>query len=330
MPVLRGLRSATVAFVLGLSSSLAALPANARGPLDAVVGVHAIVPQNARTAGSLGTERAGSGVVIEPGIVLTVGYLILEASRVDLALTDGHSIPANPLAYDHQTGFGLIEALAPLVAEPVMLGDSSTLEIGQDVLAASYGGRGALVPASVVDRREFAGYWEYLLEDAIFTAPPHPFFGGAALFGPRGELLGIGSLIVSDAGGKNQVLPGNMFIPIDSLKPILADMKRHGTAQRAARPWLGVYTREIGGELVVERVARRGPAERAGLAPEDRLLAVAGQAVSNLADFYRKVWSQGGPGSTVRLTVRRGGAAPRDLEIVAGDRADYYRLDPSL
>ena len=307
--------------------------ARAASPLDAVVGVRAEIPGDARTAEVLGTAREGSGILIGPdGLVLTIGYLILEAASAEITLHDGSAIPAEVVAYDYRTGFGLLRPLKAPDLPPIQFGSSRDLVEDSPVLVASFGGEGAgraaASAAYVVSRREFAGYWEYLLPDAIFTAPPHGGFGGAALIGPEGKLLGIGSLIVGDAAHPGAQMPGNMFVPIDALKPILAELAIHGRAQGPVRPWLGVYAEELRGRLFINRLAPGGPAATAGLARDDVILAVQGAPVHGLADFYRKVWALGTAGVTVPLTVLSGQKVI-DVAIPSGDRYDYLKLNPS-
>lgn len=329
-PVFRWVAPASAAAVLFLGLASQAMAA---GPLDAVVGVRVTVPADARTAQALGTEREGSGVVIGPdGLVLTIGYLILEAASAEIALHDDRAIPAEVVAYDHGTGFGLLRPLSNPDLSPIELGSSAQLVEDRPVMVASFGGAGVTRPAAsaayVVSRREFAGYWEYLLPNAIFTAPPHLGFGGAALIGPNGRLLGIGSLFVADAAEPGLRLAGNMFVPIDALKPILADLLAHGRALGPGRPWLGVFTEDLRGRLFVNRVAPQGPAAAAGLEPDDVILAVKGVPVRGMADFYRKVWALGEPGVEVPLTVLTDQGV-KELAINSRNRHDYLKLDPS-
>jgi S1-C subfamily serine protease len=296
----------------------------------AVVGVRAEVPDSARTARALGTERIGSGTVIDGnGLVVTIGYLIMEAARVELLLPAGGRMPAEILAYDHETGFGLLRAIQPLGVRPLALGDSAAVREGEPVLVTSFGGRNAVRPAVLVSRREFAGYWEYLLEDALFTSPPHPFFGGAALVGVDGRLIGVGSLAVGDAHPGRPPSPGNMFLPVDTLKEVMADLLTSGRSALGPRPWLGVNTREAEGRLLVQRVSEDGPAARAGLRPGDVIVAVGGEPVDTLAAFYRNVWARGGPGEVIPLTVIQAGVRS-DVAVRSGDRYGWLRLDPSL
>lgn len=294
-----------------------------------IVRVTTRIPASARTAATLGRERDGSGVVIDAnGLVLTIGYVMLEAEEAFIGLADGSKIPASLIAYDYDTGFGLLRATKPLGVKPIELGDSAALAAKDRVMVSSFGGQTMAMPAFVVSRRPFAGYWEYLLDNAIFTAPPHPAFGGAALLSGDGKLVGIGSLVIPDAAGPRIALPGNMFIPINRLKPILADLLDKGRAAAPRRPWLGMFSQEIQGKLFVTRVSPDGPAQAAGIRSGDLVVGVAGQPFKNLADFYRKVWSLGTPGVVVPLNVLRG-TAVTPISIKSGDRYRWLKLDRS-
>ena len=322
------------AFVFGCLSLVVLLqqPAPARGqasvnPLNAVVGVRAKVPPSARTAQTLGAEREGGGVVIgEDGLVLTIGYLIMEAVQTEIVEQDGSVVPADVVAYDYETGFGLLRPLARLDATPIELGDSTDLPEETKVLVAGPDGPS---PALVVSRREFAGYWEYLLPDAIFTAPPYRSFGGAALIGADGRLLGIGSLIVADAAQPGETFPGNMFVPISALPPIMEDLLREGRSTKPSRPWLGLYTQELRGHVLISRVAPGGPADKAGVGANAIVTAVGGHSVSTLAEFYRAIWALGEAGVPVPLTIVDRASGMREVTVTSGDRYDYLKLDPS-
>ena len=313
-----------------LAALVVAAPGVARAEITedvfaAVVRVDAEVPADARTARSLGTERSGSGVVIDAsGLIVTIGYLILEADSVEVA-AGGRRAPAEIVAYDHATGFGLLRAALPPGIRPLELGDSGALDERAVVLVAAHGGPEAAQQVMVVSRREFAGYWEYMLDNAIFTSPPHPQFGGAGLIDGDGKLLGIGSLIVGDAFQGDSLLPGNMFVPIDLLKPILGDMLAFGHGTGPRHPWLGMITEEVRGHVFVNRVSSYGPARKAGVEPGDIVVAVAGEAVSSLAELYRRVWALGAPGVDVSLTVVRDGAV-HEIVVRSADRYDFLRL----
>jgi len=297
--------------------------------LSGVVRLSADIPPQARTARALGTRREGSGVVIDDeGLVLTIGYLILEAMAVTVHDAAGVPVGADVVAYDHQSGFGLVRAKRSLEVPPIRLGDSHPVRERARVLVVPHGGPQAVQPAFVASRRQFTGYWEYLLEDAIFTVPPHPNWSGAALLGDDGKLLGIGSLIVRDALPGEVTLAGNMFVPIDLLKPILADLLSEGHRPGPSRPWLGMFSTDVPGGALVTSVAPGGPAQQAGIAPGDVVVGVSGEAVRDLAGLYRKVWESGAAGVEVPLTVRRGAEA-LDVVVTSGDRSDYLRLDPS-
>jgi S1-C subfamily serine protease len=297
--------------------------------LTAVVGIHATIPAGARTAGTLGTERVGSGVLIDSsGLIVTIGYLILEAERVEIMLPGGELVPVEVVAYDYETGFGLLRATADMKIRPMELGSSTELTLGEQMLVASYGGSQTVRPAIFAGEREFAGYWEYLLEDALFTVPPYPRFGGAALIASSGKLIGIGSLAVGDAIDGEQMVPGNMFLPIDRLKSVLGDLLTDGRSSGPRKPWLGIYTEEIEGRLLVRRVADEGPAMAAGIEPGDIIAAAGGKPVVSMADFYRKVWAQGEPGDMISITVVKG-TGVYELEIRSGDRYQWLRLQHS-
>lgn len=298
--------------------------------LNAVVGVRADIPPNARTADSLGLLREGSGIVIgEDGLILTIGYVILEAGLVEITGPDGRPVAADIVGYDHETGFGLVRAAHPLDLKPVALGDSAALKPRDEVLVVSQGDPPAVHPALVVSRRDFAGYWEYLLPDAIFTSPPHGAFGGAALIGRDGRLLGIGSLLVGDSRGDGSALPGNMFVPIDALKPILPELLKTGRSTHPPRPWLGLFAEELQGHIVVTGVSAGGPAAGAGIRPGDMIVSVAGAPIDGLADFYRKVWALGDPGVEVPLRVLRADGATAEVTVRSGDRYAWLRLEPT-
>ena len=279
--------------------------------LGAVVGLRALVPSDAFTAEILGTERVGHGALIRnDGIILTIGYLITEAETVWISLSGGRTVPGHVLGYDQETGFGLVQALAHL-DEPVLpLGRSGKAEVGMRVVVAGSGGRSRSVAARIIAKQEYAGYWEYLLEEAIYTAPAHPFWGGTALIGPAGDLLGIGSLQIqasSSAAGRREADEANMIVPIDLVKPILDDLTTIGRPSRPARPWLGLYATEIDSTVALLGVAARGPAHEAGLREGDIVLAVAGNTVSGLAGLFRRIWALGDAGVTVPLTINREG-----------------------
>jgi S1-C subfamily serine protease len=297
--------------------------------LAAVVGLHAIVPPDAFTAETLGTERAGNGVLIRgDGLVLTIGYLVTEAESVWLHLADGRPVPGHVLAYDQATGFGLVQALARLDLPALDFGVSAAAKPGDRVVVAGAGGRSRSVAAKIVGKQEFAGYWEYLLDEAIFTAPAHPNWGGTALIGSAGDLLGIGSLQLQRAAAGEQGELMNLIVPIDLLKPILDDLLRHGRADRPPRPWLGFYATEIEDKIVIVGLASRSPAQRAELQQGDIVLAVAGTEVSDLATLFRKIWSLGDAGIEVPLTVYRDGRTFQ-VRVASGDRNRFLKA-PSV
>lgn len=299
--------------------------------LDAVVGIEATVPSLARTAKTLGERRQGSGAVIsDDGLILTIGYLILEANAVDVITQDGRRLAAEVVSYDHDSGFGLVRAQQSLGVEPLVLGDSLSLGANDQALVATRDGISQARGVEIVARREFAGSWEYLLDGAIFTKPPHRGFGGAALIGSDGTLLGIGSLFVANAGDTAQPVPGNMFVPVDILKPILAELVETGRRQGPGRPWLGIYPQTFQGHVYLSRVADGGPADAVGLREGDLIIAVNGANVADIPDLYRAIWATGRAGSPVVVTILSSGGNPRDVSIPSIDRRAWLRLDQSL
>jgi len=292
--------------------------------LQSVVSLRSEVPEDAYTASILGTEREGNAVVIDDRLVLTIGYLIAEATKIMLADANGKVAAARVVAYDYDTGFGLARAVERFDVPPLALGRSASIGIGDAVVTGGFGGVEHSVAAKVIDKREFAGYWEYLLDEAIFVAPAHPNWGGTALLGADGRLVGIGSLFVPDAGRGGEATRGNMFVPIDLLPPIFDDLLTVGRINRPPRPWLGMFVTDGEERLVVAGFAPGGPAQRADVRIGDLVIAVAGQPVATLADLFREVWRNGDAGSTVKLSVLREGRLV-DLPIKTASRYDFLK-----
>jgi S1-C subfamily serine protease len=292
--------------------------------LDSMVLLRAEVPEDAFTAGILGTERIGNGVVIrDDGLVLTIGYLITEATTIWLNTNRGAAVAGHALAYDQPTGFGLVQPLGKLGVQALARGTAASCRVGDDVVVAGHGGRKHALRAKLIAKREFAGYWEYVLDEALFTAPAHPHWSGAALIGGEGRLLGVGSLMVQEESA-GRTVQGNMFVPIDLLEPILEDMLKHSRAKRPARPWLGLYATEVKGHVVVSGLAGGGPAERSGVQAGDIVMEVSGERVGGLADLFRRIWSIGPAGVEVPLTLVREGAVSR-IQVRSADRQDLLK-----
>jgi S1-C subfamily serine protease len=330
--VARWMRSLLVASVAVLLTVSAAAAQNAwvEELASAVVRIKTHINPEGRTVEGLGREREGSGVLIDSdGLVLTIGYLMVEAYAAEVVTNDGRTVPASVVGYDHESGFGLLRTLEPLKLKPMALGKSSEIKERDPVLVASFGGAAMVAPAYVVAKREFAGSWEYMLDDALFTSPPHPAWSGAALINREGKLVGIGSLIVGDAVGGGDKTPGNMFVPIDRLPPILADLIASGRIPGPGRPWLGLNAEELRGRLFVSRVTPGGPADKAGVKRGDVIVGVKGEPPKNLADFYRKVWAQGDAGVSVLLELLQDSAVRR-LDIKSINRLDHLKLKSSF
>lgn len=292
--------------------------------LDAVVLLRAEIAEDAFTAPILGTERAGNGVVIrQDGLVLTIGYLITEAESIWLTTNRGTVVQGHALAYDQGTGFGLVLPLGSLGVPPLERGATAGVDAGAEVVIIGHGGVSHSLKAKLIAKREFAGYWEYVLDEALFTAPAHPQWGGAALVGEDGRLIGIGSLLVQESvAGK--AVDGNMFVPIDLLEPVLDEMLRLGRAAGPPRAWLGIYATEMDGHVVIGGLAPGGPAERAGVKLGDLVLEVAGERVGGLAEMFRRIWSAGPAGSEVALTLSRRGASS-SVRLQSADRNDFLK-----
>jgi S1-C subfamily serine protease len=315
------------ATALKIPASAQPKPADYRYDLEqalaAVVGLRAVVPQDAFTAETLGTERAGNAISIGNGLLLTVGYLITEAESVWLHLHNGRIVAGHAAGFDGETGFGLVQMLERVEIPSLSMGNSDALAVSEKIVLAGAGGRTHSVAGRVAARQEFAGYWEYLLDDAIFTAPAHPNWGGTALINAQGELVGVGSLqLERERAGRNE--PLNMAIPINLAKPVIDDLRKFGRVNRPVRPWLGIYSTEVDDKVVVVGIAPKGPADRAEVRTGDVLAAVAGEKVSTLAELYRRLWALGPAGVEVPLTIYRDGVT-FDVAVNSSDRSKFLR-----
>jgi len=298
--------------------------------LGSVVRIKARALPDARSSATLGSAREGSGVIIDDkGHILTIGYLVIEAEAIEVTTANGKTGPATLTGYDHATGFGLLRAVLPLEAKPIGLGASAALSLREPVLVAPHGGRDSLNVAYVVSTRQFAGSWEYLLESALFVSPPNPAWAGSALISREGKLVGVGSLLVRDSEETGTPLPGNMFVPIDLLKPILADLIEKGQASSPPRPWLGMATEELQGRLFVTRVSPEAPADEAGVRRGDIIIGVGADPVTTHAELYRRLWSLGPAGTIVTLQVLQG-AIVKEIKVQSIDRTKYFRAKPTV
>jgi S1-C subfamily serine protease len=306
------------------------LPAEVVDALPAVVGLHSTIPEDRRSAQTLGSEREGHGIVIDDdGLVLTIGYLITEADTVTITDSEGRTLPASIVGSDYESGFGLVRTRRPLPVRPMPFGDSDQLALRSEAYVAGVGGEKALLKVKVAGRREFAGYWEYLLDNAIFTVPAYSLWGGSALVGVDGSLLGVGSLLVQEAlGPGSPAFPGNMYVPINRLKPVFTELVERGRLSTAPRPWLGLLTGEHMGQLMVAGISEGGPADRAGLKRGDVLQALNGEVLDDIADFYRKLWASGPAGTAITLRMERDNDA-FEVTVRTGDRASYYKYSNS-
>jgi S1-C subfamily serine protease len=298
---------------------------NLEAAFACMVSVKSNIPNDAFTAPVLGTERGGNGIVIrEGGIVLTIGYLITEADSIWLTDHKGNAVLGHVLGYDQESGLGLIQALGKLDAEVAMIGKSSSLKVGDKVILAGCGGRKNSVSAEVITIREFAGYWEYLLDDAIFTSPAHPNWGGAGLIGSNGELLGVGSLFIQHEIVGDEVVDGNMVVPIDLLEPIIDDLLNFGKPNKKPRPWLGLFCAEADGSIVVAALTEYGPAHQANVEVGDILRSIVDNEIGSLADLFRNIWAIGPAGVKVPLILERDGEI-LDISIQSIARSDMLK-----
>lgn len=293
-----------------------------------IVRLDAKVPSDASSARSLGPDRIGTGIILDDRTVLTIGYLTLEADAVMITTASGKRIPGSVAGYDHETGFGVVRTVVPLDGKPMALGDSDGIREKQRVLTLGQGEPEA-TEIVVLSRKPFAAGWEYLIERPIFTFPPVNNWSGAALIGQDGALIGVGSLIVNDAASGQQGVPGNLWVPVNLVKPIMADLVSKGRRGANAQPWLGITTEAVRGNLMVVRVAPNGPAELAGVSPGDILLGVGDERVADQAEFYRKVWKVGPAGATIPLKVLKDGDV-RNLTVKSIDRADFLHKSSGI
>ena len=298
--------------------------------LPAVVGLKTTIPENRRSAQTLGSEREGHGIVIgDDGLILTIGYLIMEADTVTITDIEGSEWPAHIVGSDYESGFGLVRTDEPLPIKPMSFGDSDTLSLRSEAFVAGLGGEKATLKIKVAGRREFAGYWEYLLDNAIFTVPAYPLWGGSALIGQDGTLLGVGSLLVQEALGPGApAFPGNMYVPINRLKPIFSELVTKVRISTPPRPWLGIYTLEHMGRLVIGGISDGGPADRAGLQRGDILHALDGEVLHDVPDSYRKLWASGPAGTAVTLRMERDNDG-FEVTVRTGDRSRYHTFSSS-
>jgi serine protease Do len=332
--VARALTAVTAAAFMAIVALFGSAPARAGEGLSldellsGVVHIKTFINPDGYTRESLGREREGTGIVIDDaGLVLTIGYLMVEAHAAEITTNSGRTVAANVIGYDNESGFGLLQAITPLNVRPLQMGKSADVKKGDRMLVAGYGGQGGIIAANVVAKREFAGNWEYLLDEAIFTSPPHPAWSGAGLISHDGKLVGIGSLIVGDTSGKGEGGRGNMFVPIDRLGPILGDLISEGHPLAPAHPWLGLNTDEVDGRLVVSRVSPGAPAEKSGLRRGDVIVGVGADSEKpkDLPDLYRKIWAQGAAGTSIALDVLQDHER-RHFDVPSINRLDRLKL----
>ncbi len=292
---------------------------------EAVVSLRADIPDDAFTASILGTERHGNGILIrDDGLVLTIGYLITEATSVWLQTNAGTVASAHIVAYDQATGLGLVQAHGELGVSAIETGHAEASPEGSAIVVAGHGGLGHSTKARILAKREFAGYWEYVLDEAIFTAPAHPNWGGTAMIGADGKLQGVGSLYLEELSVGDEVVGGNMIVPIDLLYPILDSLVAEGHAPGSPRPWLGVYAVDHEDDVMIAGLARNGPAYQADIRVGDIIERVGENRPANLADAFRQIWALGPAGVEVPLILNRDGSSLR-VRIRSIDRNMFLK-----
>jgi S1-C subfamily serine protease len=291
---------------------------------EAMVSITAHVPEDAMSAGLLGTERVGHGVrVREDGLIATIGYVVHEAENVWIG-TRTTVVPGFVVGYDFDSGFALVKPSLPLHGPRMQLGRADALLVGDSVSVMSSGGSEQVIDARVIAKQEFAGRWEYVLDQAVFTSPPHDSWSGAALVDSDGRLCGLGSLVIQGFemhGATNTV---NMFVPIELLVPIMDEICAHGRRLGPPRPWLGMLVHDDQHDLTVVGVYRNCPADKAGLRPGDVIVGIDDEPVAGLANMFRRVWSLGSAGVEVPLSVLRN-TEKMELLVHSGDRAGFQR-----
>ena len=288
-----------------------------------VVKIDSIIPPEARTAQSLGTVRGGNGVVIDDKHILTIGYIVVEAETITITLPDGKKFPGELIGYDHTTGFGILRTIIQSNLTPLKIGDSDQLTKEDFLYVLPYLTEGRPSAVKMVSRRSFAGWWEYFLDKPIYTYPANSSFAGSALINEYGEVLGIGSLYVGDAAATGISSPGNMFVPINDLKPILDDLIENGRRTKDIKPYMGLTSSDNTGQVKITRVNDNGPAAKAGFSVNDTILAVNSEKINNIEDFYKVVWSFGGPGTKLQFDIERN-QEKLNIELTTMDRNDFF------
>lgn len=285
--------------------------------LTGLLTVKSQVPEEAMTASVLGCEREGHGIrVSENGLVLTIGYVISEASSIWLIDSDKQAVEGHVVGYDQASGFGLVQALGRLSGSVLELGDSDEVVVGRQMVLAGAGGATSAVDVSIVEVREFAGYWEYLIAGAIFSEPAHPEWGGTALLDSEGRVYGVGSLILQ---AEDDTEPArNMIIPINKFNAVRDDLITSGRSSVPPRPWLGWYVQDSAQGPTVIGLVSNGPSNTAGIKPGDRVVAINGRRISSLSSLYKEIWTAGEAGITVDVAISR----DADIRIVAVESID--------
>jgi len=292
----------------------------ARHLLGAVVNLHAMVPRAHPSSRILGNERMGSGVIVDPsGLVLTVNYVVMGASTVDVGFLKGRRVKAEVVAQDFEVGLALVRVKRQgLTAVP--LAGGTDLTCGEPVIAvASTGPQERRISGGLVTYLgEFEAYWEYLLEHGIVSSAQNPGFGGGGLFSMTGALLGVVYLPL------NEIVRCSLAIPVDNYREHASELLRYGrVVSRPKRAWLGVFAHALEEGVVVAGVVPDGPGDRSGLQEGDLIVSLNAEEVGNRRDFYLSLWRHE-PGEPLTLEVMRDNKVRR-FEVKGGDRAYFFR-----
>ena len=297
------------------------------GPaLGTLVSIQSYIPDNAMSAGMLGTERTGHGIRLrEDGLIVTIGYVVTEAEEIWITSHDRRAVPGFVVGSDFESGLALIKPTMPLPGPIMEIGDPSMLGVGDTAcIAGSREANPQAVEVHVVAKQEFAGRWEYVLDKAIFTAPPYESWSGAALLDQEGRLCGVGSLVIQGFEVNETRRATNMFVPIDLLPPIIDEICEYGRRSTPPRPWLGLLVDDEDDGLIVVGVYRNCPADKAGLRPGDVIIRGGDQPVHSLANMFKTVWSLGAAGINVPLLVLRSSQL-QEVVIRSTDRSEFLK-----
>jgi S1-C subfamily serine protease len=287
--------------------------------VPATVAVAVEVPETHPSAAILGTERLGTGVVVDrAGLLLTVNYVVIGASSVEVTLLDETRVDGRVVAHDFASGLAVIEISAHGLAA-LDLCPSSALGVGQDIFIVAAAGENKRRANSgmITSIAPFDAYWDYSLDRAITTTAMNPGLGGAPLLDSHGRVAGIASLDLNEIGRFT------LAIPVDDFLTHRNELLQHGRrVSRPARAWVGLYCYTFRDHVVIAGVLPGTPAEQAGLAAGDVVLTVDGQTIANRHELYSALWLHR-PGDVLEFRVFRNNAVKR-LAVPSGDAEKFF------